>query len=262
MKVAPGVWLEDQLRFGGLRFEEFRYERGQSNPTHSHGQAFFDLSLGGCIHDHWRGGGRLRTPSSLTYLPIGEAHRTWQDEDTWTFQVVMPEAWLDRVREAHAFREDVALFERRWPTWAAYRLFAEFKRRDDLSPMVVESLLQDLLLGSFGSPRKSSGRPRWLDGAEDYLRAHFLGPVGPDEVAEAIGVHPAYLMRTFRRHYGQTMGEFVRELRVAHACQLLAGETPIAEVAVATGFADQSHLHRTFRGLVGMTPLEYRRVAR
>lgn len=263
MNVAPGVWLRDQLWFGGLRFEEFRYERGQSNPTHSHGQAFFDLSLSGCVHDYWEGGARLRTPASLTYLPIGEPHRTWQDEETWTFQIVMPDAWLGRVREVREFDEDVVLFERQWPTWAAYRLFAEFKRRDDLSPLVLEELLQELLLGAFGnSHSEPSARPKWLDAAEEFLRVNSLSSFPTEAVAETVGVHPAYLMRTFKRQYGQTMGEFVRELRVAHACRLLAGETPIAEVAADTGFADQSHLHRTFRSYVGMTPLEYRRIAR
>jgi AraC family transcriptional regulator len=262
LNVDSGVWLLDRLCVEGLRFEEFRYEGGQSIPTHSHEQAFFDLSLEGCVHDHWQGAARLRTPASLTYLPIGEAHRTWQDEETWTFQVVMPEAWLRQVRQARDFADEVVLFERQWSTWAAYRLFAEFKRRDDLSPLVLEELLQELLLGSFGRTQEEpGGRPGWMDVVDDHLRTSFLDPVTPDRIAKEAGVHPAYLMRTFRRHHGQTMGEFIRELRVAHACRLLKGEMPLAEVALETQFADQSHLHRTFRTLVGMTPMEYRRLA-
>lgn len=260
MNVAPGVWLRDQLYFGGLRFEEIRYEAGLAFSLHSHGHAFFDLNLSGCVEERCHGERRLRTPSSLAYLPIGEPHATRQDDDGWTFQIVVPPDWLEAVREGSPFEEEVVLVERQWPTWAAYRLFAEFKRRDDLTPLVIEDLLQGLLLGTLRDSSGAGERPGWLGVAEAYLRDHFLDSITPEAVGRAAGVHPAYLMRTFRRHYRRTLGEFVRELRIAYACRLLAGPVSLAEVAVTVGFADQSHLHRTFRAYMGMTPREYRKV--
>jgi len=76
-------------------------------------------------------------------------------------------------------------------------------------------------------------------------------------VAAAVGVHPAHLMRSFRQHYRATIGGYVRKLRVDYACHLLStSNASPAQVAYAVGFADQSHLHRTFKDFMGMTPTE------
>ena len=48
-------------------------------------------------------------------------------------------------------------------------------------------------------------------------------------------------------------------VRVGHARRLLAAGSSIGDAAVASGFADQSHLHRQFRHRLGFTPGRYRR---
>src|SRR5256885_155059 len=77
------------------------------------------------------------------------------------------------------------------------------------------------------------------------------------------GAHPASLARAFRAHYGLSVGEYGRRLRLAGAAAELAGsETPLAEIAANAGFADQSHFTRVFRRHVGTTPARYRAQAR
>jgi AraC family transcriptional regulator len=76
-------------------------------------------------------------------------------------------------------------------------------------------------------------------------------------------VHPVYLACAFRRHYRSTVGEYVRRLRVEFACrELSATRAPLAQVALAAGFADQSQFSRTFKRVVGLTPTEYRKMFR
>ena len=66
--------------------------------------------------------------------------------------------------------------------------------------------------------------------------------------------------RTFRGDYGCSPGEYLRRLLVEIACQRLAmTDVPLAEIALAAGFSDQSHFTKTFRRYNGMTPGEYRR---
>ena len=79
------------------------------------------------------------------------------------------------------------------------------------------------------------------------------------EIAKCVGVHPVHLCRAFHDCYGQTIGEFVRELRMRWASQQLAlAERSLATVAVEAGFCDQSHFNRTFKRLTGMAPGQYR----
>jgi AraC family transcriptional regulator len=72
-------------------------------------------------------------------------------------------------------------------------------------------------------------------------------------------VHPVHLAREFRRFEHCTIGEYVRRLRIEQACRRLTHSTdPIAAIAAEAGFADQSHFARTFKRVVGMSPVQFR----
>jgi AraC family transcriptional regulator len=83
--------------------------------------------------------------------------------------------------------------------------------------------------------------------------------VGLGDIAEIVGVHPAHLARTFRRCYGCTVGDYVRSLRLERARQeLRVSDRPLAEIALALGYADQSHFATSFKQQTGMTPGTFR----
>jgi len=75
-----------------------------------------------------------------------------------------------------------------------------------------------------------------------------------------VEVHPAHLARAFRAHFRMSMGPYVRRLRLDWAAgELARSDLPLAAVALAAGFADQSHFTRTFKRYLGVTPNVYRR---
>jgi AraC-like DNA-binding protein len=75
-----------------------------------------------------------------------------------------------------------------------------------------------------------------------------------EALARELGTHPSQLVRVFRREYGLPPHRYVVGRRLDDARRLLLDGRPIAEVAAATGFHDQSHLTRHFRALLGTTP--------
>lgn len=81
------------------------------------------------------------------------------------------------------------------------------------------------------------------------------------DLARAAGVSPRQLERLYRREVGLTPREARRVARFRHAVRCLNGQPAwnIARVAHATGYHDQSHLHRDFVRLAGLTPAAYRR---
>jgi AraC-like DNA-binding protein len=82
-----------------------------------------------------------------------------------------------------------------------------------------------------------------------------------DRLARELGTHPSHLVRVFRREYGLPPHRYVVGRRLDRARSLLLAGLPIAEVAVETGFHDQSHLTRHFRALLGTTPGAFRSAA-
>ncbi len=82
-------------------------------------------------------------------------------------------------------------------------------------------------------------------------------------LAREANVHPVYLARAFRRFFRHSVGEYVRILRMREACRRLAdSDEPLADVSLATGFFDQSHLTRHFKRQLGTTPARFRRLVR
>ncbi|MNE90880.1 transcriptional activator FtrA [compost metagenome] len=66
-------------------------------------------------------------------------------------------------------------------------------------------------------------------------------------------------MRAFKETFGKTPYRWLIEYRIAQASDMLIAGTPIAEIALACGFADQSHFTRVFSEIVGEAPGMWRR---
>ena len=138
----------------------------------------------------------------------------------------------------------------------------EFEYCDTDSELIIELLLRDMLSAHAGlCEARSAFQPSWLGRLLDYLDDTFTEPWTLNDLATQVGVHPVYLCRTFRQHFRFTLGQYIRSLRVLRAQQLVVeGSVNLAEVAVLSGFADQSHLQREFKKVVGTSPGLYRRV--
>jgi AraC-like DNA-binding protein len=108
--------------------------------------------------------------------------------------------------------------------------------------------------------RMRGSTPRWLTRATDLVHARFRDNLRIDDIAAEAGVHAAHLAVVFRRVHRQPLGSYMRRLRVGWAAdRLLDTDATVAAIACEAGFADQAHLTRCFRQMLGTTPAAYRR---
>ncbi len=99
-----------------------------------------------------------------------------------------------------------------------------------------------------------------IDLTRTYLNHHFSDPVDLSQLGRRVGLSPFALLRMFQAHVGLSPHEYKTQLRIKKAKLLLRSGVPIAEVAMETGFCDQTHLTRQFRRIVGLTPGQYLRM--
>ncbi|MFE7356042.1 AraC family transcriptional regulator [Streptomyces sp. NPDC057543] len=88
----------------------------------------------------------------------------------------------------------------------------------------------------------------------ELLDDRLLQGVTLDEAAKLLHAHPAHLVRAFSGAFGIAPHQYLMARRIDRARRLLLDGQPPADVAVAAGFYDQSHLSRHFKRLVGAPP--------
>jgi AraC family transcriptional regulator len=144
----------------------------------------------------------------------------------------------------------------------ARRAANELDEPDDVSALAIEAAALELV----ARMARSAGlerHPAWLGKAREVLHDRYADPLSLDDIADAVGIEPERLARGFRRAYGESLGDYLRRIRVNAAARLLAStDEPISRVAGEVGFADQAHLTRWFGRYLETTPGKYRGATR
>jgi AraC-like DNA-binding protein len=110
-------------------------------------------------------------------------------------------------------------------------------------------------------PRARGGLAPWQQRKIDrYLRDHLDRAAPLDQLAELVTLSVGHFCRAFKATFGDTPHAYLVRLRLEKAQEMmLATRDPLSQIALATGFADQAHLTKTFRRGVGQTPNAWRR---
>jgi len=249
-------------RVGGLLLGEVRYEPGLRIPRHVHAHARFVLVLAGALTEV-RGDETNRYESStLLFRRAGEPHAYQVGKSGATCLIVDVEAgWYARAQEQAPVLAHSAAFRRGFVVHLAHRLHGEFRLRDEVSRLVIDSIAVGMLAEASRRVARAAERPTpdWLLEARRLVEDHFAEPLPLASVALRVGVHPVHLARTFRRCYQTTFAGYVRHVRIEFARRRLAASSDsLSDIAVSAGFCDQSHFSRLFKQYIGVTPAEYR----
>ena len=97
-------------------------------------------------------------------------------------------------------------------------------------------------------------------------RAREVGRIHASDISQVTDSERTFMVavfeglaRTFRSHYGTTAGTYLREVRVRRAADALArSSATLSQIALDSGFADQSHFTRVFSAVHGLTPRRWR----
>jgi AraC family transcriptional regulator len=243
-----------------VKVEEGVYSPGLCLPRHSHDTANFIYTIAGT---HWSGhsrGGDTCAPGTVRFLPAGEPHENYFPVGSRCLQIELRQPILELAAgHGHTISSPGELAQPSAVALSA-RLYREFCRRDDLSLLDIEAVALQLLsaCGQGSTPRRSLV-PRWLLRIREMLREQEHPRLTLAELSGCVGRHPVQISRQFHHHFGCTISEYMRRVRIARAQALLScRDLEVAEIALACGFFDQSHFTTAFRKVTGMPPHRYR----
>jgi AraC-like DNA-binding protein len=262
------MWQPAGLR--GVEALVARYAR-QDFPPHRHEGVLVGVIEEGAHAVHCRGALHLAGPGTLATMDAGEVHHGGAAaEGGWRQRMLyVPEPLLAELAEdaldrpappavlhfGEPFRRDVEVAR-------CYR--AVHAVLDGCEPLEAQSRFEGMLraiLARFGGLRATpypGAGAAGLERVRDYLHAHLAEPCPLSELARVAGLRRRHLVAAFRARHGLPPHRYLTQIRIDVARALLAEGRSPGEVAAAVGFADQSHLVRHFKALVGATPGRYR----
>lgn len=263
-RLRPGALhghVTKSLAVADFILTEAAFDPHSRLPRHAHENSYFCFSLQGVYTERYGKREVVCRPSALTFRPSSQSHEALvHNADTRVFVLEISPHWIERLRADSLTLESAFEFYGGTVTRLGARLNREFHKTDSAAKLAIEGLALELLAEAARQPSYGIGTtPAWLRQAREMLIEHFSETLKLTQIAAKVGVHPVYLAAAFRQKFGVTIGEFVRKLRIEHACaELNKEDLPLSAIALQAGFADQSHFSKVFKSYVGMTPREYR----
>jgi len=260
--ITLGERLKTTTTTAGFVLTETTHQPNQNLPRHYDERTNIAFVIDGSFTEMLDRRSVECIPGSLLIKPPGEAHANrYGSAGMRCLLIEMHRQQLATLQPWSTALDQVTHVRGGTLSMLGRRIYKEFCLMDGASPLAIEGLVLEFVAGlSRQSMNPSKGkRPRWLDQAREILEADFHDSVELACVAAAVDIHPVHLAREFRRYFGCTPGDYVRHLRIDFACRQLSGsDRPLVEIALAAGFAHQSHFSRVFKAQTGMTPSEFR----
>ncbi len=218
----------------------------------------------------YQGANHFAPPSSIIIVHPGEVHTGYAvTKSGWTYRMFYPETQIlqqsaselaDRFQPLpyfpHPVIQDIQL--------AAQLRHLHLRLENSASKLEKESLLiwtfAQLVSKYAQAPppiKFISSEATAVRLTQEYLLANYAKNISLEQLSHLVNLKPLRLLRVFRKALGLPPHAYLLQVRIIEAKKLLAIGMSIVDVAVETGFSDQSHLHRHFKRIVGVTPGQY-----
>ncbi|MGI5875002.1 MAG: helix-turn-helix domain-containing protein [Bacillota bacterium] len=127
--------------------------------------------------------------------------------------------------------------------------------KDDLETLVL--YYNEMFRGVFLAKREAKNKDT-VYRAMHYIQNHY-GDITLADVAEAVGLNPAYFSNYFKRATGESYSGYLNKVRIEESKRLLMTDCSISEIAQRVGFSDQSYFTNVFKKIEGVSPNRWRK---
>ena len=156
---------------------------------------------------------------------------------------------LDSVEK---FKYEINRFGQRFPTMV-----------HSISVQLVHELLRDTNFDGLNNVSKNDGNKSYIDKVKEYMHGYYNSNISIEEISQIFHISLSHLQRTFKNETGQTPHQYLLQIRINKAKELLLREHySMGEVARLCGFVNQSHFSTIFKYTTGITPSEYRKTVK
>lgn len=123
---------------------------------------------------------------------------------------------------------------------------------------LLQQLIEEYTMTEQDSQKR--GTKQEIENVCNYLEVHFAEQIKLEDLATIANMNKYSLLRSFTRILGITPYRYLQTVRINEAKSRLEQGGKLLDVAIDTGFIDQSHFSNFFKDFIGLTPGQYRNI--
>jgi AraC-like DNA-binding protein len=244
--------------------------QGDSLPRHFHEELELGIQQGGGWRFNYRGAMYSVPADTLVMTQLGETHQAdWMSAENCTFRGLrIGTDLLQQVAiEVAGHETDLPFFptplvHNRDLNTQIVRVHQALERSTSQleQQTLVLDLLAQLILRCAENPlsvAKLGTEIQPIDRVRAYLEENYNREISLEQLSQIANLSSFHLNRSFRKTFGMPPHAYQIQVRILMAKRLFTEESSIKKVALATGFASQSHFGSHFKRLVRVTPRQY-----
>ncbi|MEO8664505.1 MAG: AraC family transcriptional regulator [Ignavibacteria bacterium] len=263
MELSTGQYYGKILKsidLGGLIISKSCYQDSSSLPLHYHENPYFCYVLNGNYSEHSVRNDFTCSKGDLIFHPQHtEHHNNFSENSATCFNLEFSEVWISKFTETKLNLNSIQKSNDHRIQKSVQKIYNELCNYDDLSSLMIEGLMLETIAGFSRNNSGNRSVPFYLRKITEYLNDNYFTNSSLIHLAQIANVSPEHLVREFRKSFGMTIGEYMRQLKVKRSCHmLLHSDKVLSRIAFEVGFSDQSHFNRVFKKQTGLTPLQYR----
>ncbi len=253
-------------RSAALDFVEMRTASHSDScySTHSHDEFSFGVvDQGEASYINTRDNYHIRQKTTVT-INSGDAHSCNPKGQSWSYRMLFIDSqWMAGVQRdvCEKMDYDYASFEQHLLTDERhFDAFSELFSMllEEQNPLVAEGSLIEYCAQLFNPQIAfktiSAGD---VNRVQQLIMDQLENQLTLDQLCEVAQLSPFHLIRSFKKHYGQSPHAYQLDQRIKRAQLLLKSGVGLAATANTLGFSDQSHFQRNFKKRTALTPRQY-----
>ena len=230
---------------------------------HFHDNMHFSYSLYGNSDQISKKEKHIITNGSLIYHNSEDPHfNTKHSSYSKNFYIEIENEWYEKLYLKNDLPKGVINLKNPNIKITIDKIYSETKVNDNCSKIEIESILINtlgILKGIYDHDKYD--KPQWVNSVKELIHANPCANFSLFEISKEIGIHPVHLSRQFKKHFGQSFGEYIRFIKIHKAASLLKNkDVSLIDICYLTGFYDQSHMAKVFKSTFKITPLQYRKL--
>lgn len=250
------IKIEKSLIFDGIEIKSATFI-DKTFPLHFHQNWSLAYNEYGCENISFSNSSFILNKNAVTLIPPYSIHKHWGNKNNpWSYKALylnndIIKNVAKKINIDYSFLASI-------PYFVTY-----IDKVFEMNEASIFEILNNLFLGALndsGLPTNSGKNSQTrINDILEYLSLNYHKSITLEKLEKKFKINKFYLQKIFKKKVGLSPSEYLTAIRIENSKQFFHTATPLVDIALESGFYDQSHFTHCFSKYIGVTPGIYKR---